>query len=389
MVNPVQSPRWKRAFSIFWIFLRLSVLFFLILWISKLPGDVSVSGFGYTLKMNVPFAIGGLFVLLAVTYFIFGLLRFFLGFGQYMRSRFYRNRKKKADLNFKEGLSSFFSDDLAKAFLSFKTAAKYDPEQQSVYRTFMALSALNSHQKGEAKIIFEELTHAQDLKFLGYFGLYQIEESSKLPLLERAFKDLPVHKWILEKLFMAYRDNLSKENISKAESLVGRLYELRHITKKQRQRMYADVNIMRMKMAKKDHDQTAVKLYAERAYDFDSLYAQSVIAFAPFVDESKKLKMFLKAFEAEPVPQLAEAIQKHLPLDVVTFRAFEERLESTNDPQVIFLLGLLAFHAQLWGRAKQIITLLPKDLHDSRYQMLLYQIEQGENKEYRKKTLSS
>lgn len=373
-----QTPLRTKAFRMFWMFLRLSVLFFLILWISKLPGDVSVAAFGYSLKMTVPFAIAALFLLLAVVYFIFGVLRSLLGFGQYMRFRRYRKHRQKADQNFKEGLCAFFADDLERAFLSFKTASKYDTEQRSVYQTFMALSALNSHHHDDASVIFKELTESTDLKFLGYFGLYQLESGSKISLLEQAFKNLPTQKWVLEKLFAAYQEALSKDTISKAEGLVGRLYDLRHITKKRRGEMYADVNIMRMKLATQENDLDTVKLYAERAYDFDHDYAPGVIAYAPHVDTQKALKMLLRAFSREPSAVLSEAIQKILPMDVVTFHAFEEKLEPSKDPQSLFLLAILAYQAKLWGRARQLLLSLPEAFHDSRYHMLLQQIEKAE-----------
>lgn len=376
MIKSLSSLPRRKKFAGFWLFFRLTFLVVVAFFLFKIPGTFSFTlQNGWSLTISAPLAIGGLCGIFAVIYFLLGMMRSVFGMGDFFRDYFSVKRKKIAEHAFKEGLCYFFAKDFERAHLCFKKTHENDPLEQELCEVFLGLCAQQKHDHDIAFDLFEKLTHSKDFKFLGYYGLVQIS-SDPLEILEKAHREMPENLWMRDALFALYVQNSTVVHVNKAKNMLAKGLFSRQL----RRGREAEIALMERTLAQKDGDKEKAKFYGERAYAHDRHNLSAVIAYAEDLPSLKATKVLLDAYVNQPCAVLAEAIQKILPLSVETFQMFEKALDTSMEPQGIFLLGILAFHAHLWGRAREILARMPKERRDARYDLLIYNIHHAEKK---------
>ncbi len=367
----------KRSFNIFWTLFRIAAVILFALWLMRFPGDVYVRILDYELSMTLGFGVALLLLILGVLWLLLGVLKFIFGFGYFWKQRRLRRHMKLANTLFDQAVLHFFAEEYPAVEQNLQRAIKYFPRRESLYHTFMAVSALNRGEKDKARELFFKLTQDPTFAFMGYFGLYHVCEESPLSLLEQAAIKTNDHPWILKHLFETYcREGHHLETLQRAEALVYKLFEKRIFDKEQRQQALGGVFWLQALYYKKHNDRDKMMELAKQSHHADPSLAGPVIMLAHNEPLPKAQKMFLKAVGKGLCPELTEGILKELPSTVETFHAFEEALQESKESEAHYLLAKLAYEAKLWGRAQQLLKTIPESSFDARHYLLSAQLEQ-------------
>ena len=254
----------------------------------------------------------------------------------------------------------------------------------------MGVSALNNDQRDLAHEYFEDLIKDPQHRFMGYFGLYHLDPEKSLSLLERAVEELPENPWLIEKLRQALILEAQKGNLEalhRAESLTYKLYEIKAISKQKRNEMRAGLLWVQAQYHQQKGETGRAFELAQLSHDLDLTLAGPVIMLAERDNVQKAQKLLMKTFAVNPEPSLAAAITRLLPKTVETFHAFEVHFEGNHSTSVLFLLALLAFHAKLWGRSRQLLQKIPETARDGNYYLMLAQLGDAERDDDHEKSL--
>ncbi len=361
----------QRSFKIFWALFRISALILLVLWLMHFPGDVYLRMLDYEFSMTLGFALAMLLLILGVLWLSLGVIRSILGFGTFWKQRRLRKNIIRAHSFFDHAVISFFSEDYASVQHDLARAIKYHPSREALYTTFAAVSALNSQQKDKAHELFFKLTQNSTFAFMGYFGLYHLCEESPVVLLEQARLKTDDHPWILKRLLDAYcEESHNLDALLKAQQLVHTLHEKHLFTKEQRNKSSAEVLWRQALYYQKQKDLVKATDLARQSYEIDDTLSGPAIFIAEKEPPQKAQKILLKACAHHPNPDVTTSILKCLPGTVETFHTFEAELGSHSHPEIQFLLAKLAYQAQLWGRAKQILSKIDESHYDARFYLL-------------------
>ncbi|MBX9977374.1 MAG: hypothetical protein K2X98_03910 [Alphaproteobacteria bacterium] len=375
MNNPKKTLR--RSLGIFWSLFKIAALIFLALWIMRFPGDIYVRILDIDISMTIGFAVASLLLCVGVTWLIVGMIKSLLGFGSFWKQRRLVKNMRRASENFDAAIDAFFAEDYDTAMQALSRSIKYNPRREGIYMTFLAVSALNSHQRDKAYELFFKLSQMPGHAFMGYFGLYHLSEDNPIAILEQARLKTQDHPWILKKLFDEYaKEGHSIEALNKAHNLIPVLIEKRAMTKDERKIAIADVLWRQARYYIKQKDFVKALDLARQSHDQNPFLSGPVLMLAEKESPQKAGKMLIKAFKNAPTQELTCAILKNFPKNVASFHDLEAEFAIHSSPESQYLLAELAYNAQLWGRAKQIMDAIDEKHYDARFYLLQANLSQ-------------
>lgn len=369
MIDPRRTLH--RSLKIFWALLKIGVFILFALWLMRFESNVYIRVLDYEISMTMGFAVAALLIIIAVAWLIVGTLKGIFGFGSFWKRLRHRKYIKRAADSFDHAVNAFCAEEYETAMHDVSRAMKYNPGRTDLYTAFIAMSALKAGKLDIARDYFFKLTQTPAFPFVGYFGLYKVCDDNPISLLEQARLKTQHHPWILKKLFEAYaKEGHNLEALQKAQSLIYILSEKRAIDKEERRHMLANILWRQALYAQKNKDVTKALTLAQQSFEQDPTLPGPVIMLSEKELESRALKMLRKAFLSNPHPDLTEALLKRLPNTTETFHDLESDLSGSAQPEAKFLLAKLAFQAQLWGRAKQLLESIDEVHYDTRFYTL-------------------
>lgn len=365
------SPKsiFQRSLRIGWMIVRLSIILVIAFWLLQWENRIHIKAFGWDLELTAGAGVIALLLMLAATWFVFGVLRSLFSIHRFWRYIWHRHHIKRAGESFDFGVNAFFMEEYRDALHHFSSAAHHNPPRYDLYCAFMGICALKSHQNDIAHRYFQHLLKTERFAFIAYYGLYHLNDgaTSPIPLLEEARHKTKENPWILKKLLNAYEDDGSPHALDKAKALILTLYDKKIITKQERRQKTALLLWHQAEDALQHNNEELAKRLAKQSYEQDELCAPAAIYLSKTETQKHAQKMLLKLFLHSPCPDIAEALFNSVEKNTESFHIFERALNASHHPEYALFLGRLAVSAKLWGRAQQSLNCIPIEKRDNRF----------------------
>ncbi len=345
------------------------------------PGIVEIVWLGYDIQLTALLAfLIFLFVLLIIILFGCGI-SWLLGMPVKWFSFFQRSRKRKAEFELLELLSSYEAETFSGALPHQKKGAhNFTDNPFFLWVSGNAFERAENHL--EAEKCFMALTKNSSTTFLGLKGqiraaIHRGDLKSAYDLLKHAEKFSPTSPWVLKHLLALTREHKKWE---KAETLILRLEDLGYLTPEQSKKQIAFVQYQQSLQPKISLAQKEV--FLRQAHSLDPSLAEATMVLAPLLQKQGHITYALTALEAtwslNPTQILGDLYLKIAePRDDMS--AFQEAQTLVkNNPQhaeSLLFLARMALNAKLWGEARVFLTELLKQNPTTHVYQLLSRLE--------------
>ncbi len=373
----------KKFWSKFFLTLKLIIVFGIIFILYHLEGSVSLQWSLYEAEISLSFlallGFGLLITILLVYRFYLSLKRI----PQKWLSRRRQKRQLKAQRALFEGYSALAAEDYEEARNQIQKLERLDTSNPFylILKTQIAFAQGNLEEAGDA---LKQLSHHDDLKFLGLRGLISLEENRPNPsnlhqLLMEALKINPQSPWVLQKLFQ---------------------WHIRHAAFDQAEMILEQLQITHSQSPEVINRRKALLAWAEadvayREQDFDVFYdavhrslslypelTEATFRLAQYYGESQRLSKALKTlyqgYQAQPNPEYGVILQQVLSTyaTIDLYKEAEKMTASHPDHRhTQQILAKLAIDAKLWGQARTHLEKLKKFTITKIYYQLMAHLE--------------
>lgn len=371
----------------FIFFLKLALIIIIGVFLSRYPGQVHLTWFGYQIEMSIGILLAMTLLGVATLLLLVGTWRLLWRFPVLWAQRRQKQRQRKGQAALIEGLVAIASGEFLEARRLSKRALALN-EEQPLNLLLCAQSAFMSGKQEEANTYFLQMSKHPEISFLGLRGLilqarHTHNWDQMFHLLQQALGLRPNSPWVLQQLLEL---NLRLGSFDKASMLVEQM-QIRHLmSKPESRRRQALIHWLKAEAAEKAGDdalflQTATSAHYE-APEISTIAVRLADHYCNIGKNNKAQKILMNGYASCPHPDFAQRLLSYTPEDSALdhYREIEKLVEGApNHPESLYILAQAALQAKLWGQARHYITLLKGQLYTQRVCRLMAEIEESEN----------
>ncbi len=189
-----------------WFFIRVGLIVAVAVWVASQPGDVALTWFDYTFKVQMGFFLLCLLAIILFSIFLYNVIDTFMSFPASYRR--YREIKSREDgyRALTLGLTAVAAGDKKVAAKQAKKTAKLMPDDMGLPKLLQAQAARMEGKSEEARKHFAAMMDNKDAAFLGVRGLLQEaldheDYRGALKLAHGALESHPKQPWVLKTVY--------------------------------------------------------------------------------------------------------------------------------------------------------------------------------------------